>query len=31
MDGVEAAVGFAVWAAIQRLLQLLKATGVRVR
>jgi hypothetical protein len=31
MDGVEAAVGFAVRTAIQRLLQLLKATGVRVR
>jgi hypothetical protein len=31
VDGVEAAVGFAVRTAIQRLLQLLKAAGVRVR
>ena len=31
MDGVEAAVGFAVRAAIQRSLQLLEAAGVRVR
>jgi hypothetical protein len=31
MDGVEAAVGFAVRPAIQRPLQLPKAAGVRVR
>jgi hypothetical protein len=31
MDCVEAAVGFAVRTAIQRLLQLLKAAGIRVR
>jgi hypothetical protein len=30
MDGVETALGFTVWTAIQRQLQLLKAAGVRV-